>query len=166
MLLPILFAEGDFPGEAALPAGPLTLYLDGAFRGRSRLALLRPGEPLRLGYGTDDRLQVEFIDRGRLKDESGVFTKTKRHQRRYLFKVNNRHSRPLEVTLLDQLPVPRHEAITVELLEGSDAPEQRDVEDRPGILSWSRKVPAGEAWSVEFGYLVSYPADQHIPGFE
>lgn len=161
-----LFAEGAFPGDAALPAGPLTLFLDGTFRGRSRLPLLRPDEPLRLGYGVDDRLQLEFVDRGRRKDQGGVFTKKKRHERRYLFKVHNRHQRAMAVTLLDQLPVAQHEAITVELLEDADAPDERDTDDKPGLLAWTREVPSKGDWEVRFGYAVSYPADQQVPGFE
>ena len=67
--------------------------------------------------------------------------------------------------MLDQLPVPRDEAIEVELLRGSTQVSERDVEKRKGVLEWRGVYEPGETRTIKFGYAVTYPDGQAVPGF-
>jgi uncharacterized protein (TIGR02231 family) len=154
-----LFAETVFDGGAPLLPGPVTLFQDGQMVGQIRIGALAPGAPLRLAFGVDDRVEIRHeLDRDTVGRE-GLLRRQRRLERGYQIRIDNRHDRALEVTMLDRLPVPRDERIKVELSAGSTPPTARDVDDRPGVLSWTSEFAAGESRTLRFGYTVSWPED-------
>lgn len=160
-----LLAKAAFPGQAALLPGPVSLFRGHAYIGKVALPLTRPGEELDLSFGEDDRVRIAYaFDTGE-RSRTGIFEKRRRVERRYRMEVANHHGRPLEVTVLDQLPVPQDERIKVELLEGATPPTERDVAGVRGALAWSRTYRPGEEAVILFGYAVSYPEGEQVPGF-
>ena len=99
------------------------------------------------------------------RSEEGIINKDQRHERRYRFVVANHHSQPIEITLLDHLPVPRDERIEVELLRGITQPSERNHEGKPGLLAWTGTYAPGEEKTIEFGFQITFPQDETIPGF-
>ncbi len=55
--------------------------------------------------------------------------------------------------------------IEVELLRGSTKVSERDVEKRKGVLAWRATYEQGETRTIKFGYAVSYPDGEAVPGF-
>jgi uncharacterized protein (TIGR02231 family) len=160
-----LFAETGFEGEAALLPGPVTLFQDEQLVGQTRIGTLAPGAPLRLAFGVDDRIEIRHeLDRDSLGRE-GLLRRQQRLERGYRITLNNRHDRPLAVTVLDRVPVPRDERIKVELNPAGTPPTERDVDGRLGVLSWTSELPAGGTRELRFGYTVTWPDDlEHIHG--
>lgn len=153
--------EGDSP----LLPGPVALHRGGAFVGRARLELTRPGQEIELSFGVDDRVRVEYaFDTGE-KSKEGIFEKRRRVERRYRIEVANHHGRAMDVAVLDQLPVPQDERIRVELLEDGTAPTSRDPEGVRGVLAWEKAYAPGEKGVIRFGYAVVYPEGEVVPGF-
>ncbi len=72
---------------------------------------------------------------------------------------------PIRITVMDRMPVPRDERIKVELLKQSTKPTEKDVEERKGVLAWTEDYEPGEELAVVFGYAVTYPEDESVPGF-
>ncbi|MBE0618935.1 MAG: mucoidy inhibitor MuiA family protein, partial [Proteobacteria bacterium] len=160
-----LLARATFQGEAALLPGPVSLFRGDAYIGRVNLSLIRPGEDLDLSFGADDRVRIEYaFDTGE-RSRKGIFEKRRRVERRYRVKVANHHGRPMEITVLDQLPVPQDERIRVELLDDATPPTERDPEGVRGVLAWRRTYAPGEEVTLLFGYAVSYPEGETVPGF-
>lgn len=160
-----LYAELDYQGEAPLLPGPWQLQRDGTFVGSQHNDALRPGETIALAFGADDAIAIDYQP---LKDERGQQGLIKREesvQRSYRISVTSHHTRELPVSIFDQLPVSRDESIKVSLSRGSTPPTSRDVEERAGILAWTRTLGANEEWTIDFGYEVSYPQDKKVPGF-
>jgi uncharacterized protein (TIGR02231 family) len=154
-----LFAETGFAGEAALLPGPVTLFQDEQLVGQTRIGTLAPGALLRLAFGVDDRIEIRHeLDRDSLGRE-GLLRRQQRLERGYRIILNNRHDRPLVVTVLDRLPVSRDERIKVELNAAGTPPTERDVDGRLGILSWTSELPAGGTRELRFGYTVTWPED-------
>ena len=160
-----LTAEITYDGEEPILPGPVSVFRDGAFVGTSAIPMLRPGEDVRLSFGVDDKVRVDYrLETGQRSSE-GIINKHLRLERRYLIEVTNHHARAMEIAVLDQLPVPRDEAIEVELLRGSTKVSARDVEKRKGVLEWRHTYEPGETRTIKFGYAVTYPDGQAVPGF-
>jgi len=160
-----LLAKATYEGEAALLPGQVSLFRGDAFIGKVALPLIRPGEEVDLSFGADDRVRVEYaFDTGK-RSQKGIFEKRRREERRYRVEVTNHHGRPVEITVLDQVPVPQDERIKVELLEDTTPPTERDPDGVRGVLAWRRTYAPQEKVLTLFGYAVSYPEGETVPGF-
>ncbi len=154
-----LFAEGVYEAEAALPPGAVTLYQDRTLVGQTRFAGVAPGGELASSFGLDDRISVDYE---LLRDDratEGMLRKSNILTRAHRIRVRNGHSRPIELTVFDAMPVPRDERIEVALTDATTRPDRRDVDDRPGVLAWDRQLPAGEDLELTVGYRLSFPQD-------
>lgn len=161
-----LMAQWDFDGKAPLLPGRVSLYLDGELVGQSALSLTRPGEELKLSFGVDDKVRVRYEVDTNQRSQSGIISHKKRVERRYRMIVDNHHSRAITVTLLDRVPVPKNDDITVRLLSKyTTAPTKTDYKDRKGVLAWINDMAPGSSLETRFGYEVAYPADEVVPGF-
>jgi hypothetical protein len=107
------------------------------------------------------RYRLETGERSR----EGLINKDRRIERRYLIEIANHHARPMEITVLDQLPVARDERIEVELLRATTKPSAQDFDDRNGVLAWTDSYAANEERQIRFAYAVTYPEGQTLPGF-
>ena len=41
---------------------------------------------------------------------------------------------------------------------------QEDVDDKKGVVSWTRLLPPGKEVSLRYGYSVAYPEERKIQG--
>jgi uncharacterized protein (TIGR02231 family) len=158
-----LFATFTYDGTDPLLPGSVSLFRDGAFVGTSSMALLRPQEERALGFGIDDKVHVDYWLEDGEQSTEGVFSSDRRIERRYRIEIDNYHSRPIEITVLDQLPVPQEERIEVEMLRDTTKPTATDWEDRKGVLAWTATYQPDEQKVVKFGYAVTYPEDMAVP---
>jgi uncharacterized protein (TIGR02231 family) len=159
-----LYATVAYDGKEPLLPGQLSVFRDGAFIGTGSLAMLRPKEKVELGFGVDDKLSVDYQFETGEQSTEGLFTNKQRLERRYRIAIANHHSRPIEVTVLDQLPVPQDERIEVELLTESTKPTKQDWEDRKGVVAWTASYAPNEERVIKFGYGVTYPEGTHVAG--
>ena len=163
--LAYLTAEITYDGTTPILPGPVSVFRDGAFVGTSALDMLRPGEQVTLSFGVDDQVRVDYRLETGERSREGIINKDLRLERRYLIEVTNHHARAMEIAVLDQLPIPRDEAIEVALLRGSTKVSERDVDKRKGVLAWRHSYQPGETRTIKFGYAVTYPDGQAVPGF-
>ena len=154
-----LFVEGEFNGEAALPPGRLTLYQDNTLVGQNYFEGIRPGTELAASFGVDDRIEIEYMLQDERRGSEGVIRRSTAEMMQYQINVHNRHERAIELTVLDQMPVSTDERIEVELTRYTTTPDERDVDDRPGVLAWNLDLDSGERQNIIIGYNVSYPED-------
>lgn len=158
-------AEVEYQGEEPLLPGTVTVFRDNAFVGTSRMDLLRPGETHGFSFGVDDKVSVDYRLVEGERSRQGLINKDRRVERRYRTEIANRHDREIEITLVDNLPVPRDERIEVELLPDTTKPSVTDLEERKGVFAWTKSYAPGETGEVRFGYAVTYPEDQDLLGF-
>jgi uncharacterized protein (TIGR02231 family) len=158
-----LFATFKYDGKDPLLPGSVSLFRDGAFIGTSSMALLRPQEERAMGFGIDDKVSVDYWLEDGGQSTEGVFTSNRRIERKYRIEIDNYHSQPIEITVLDQLPVPQDERIEVELLRGTTEPSKNNWEDRQGVLAWAGEYKPDEHKAITFGYAVTYPEDMPVP---
>ncbi|MET4805656.1 uncharacterized protein (TIGR02231 family) [Limibacillus sp. MBR-115] len=159
-----LVGELDYDGEAPLLPGEVSIYRDGAFVGRQSFGLLRPSETREIAFGLDDRIAVEYrLVTGEVAS-AGIIANDRKESRLYAIKVQNHHARPIAISVLDQLPVSRHEEIEVALLDESTTPSEFDVEERKGVLAWRWNAEPGEVKDLRFGYSIRFPENMAVVG--
>ncbi len=160
-----LTAAFTYDGTTALLPSPVLLSRDGQPVGEGQLAGLLPDTDVELGFGVDPLVRVE---RRLVTDQralSGLIGSTRRHERRYVIEATNGRAEPIELEVIDRLPISRDARITVELLAGTTPPSTTDVADAPGVLAWTRTLAPGQTLRLTFGYAIRHPAELNITGF-
>jgi uncharacterized protein (TIGR02231 family) len=159
-----LYATVTYDGAEPLLPGQVSVFRDGAFVGTDVMDMLRPQEKEQFGFGVDDKVRVEYRLATGEQSTGGLFTESNRIERRYRVEVANHHARPMEITVLDALPVSRDERIDVDTLSGTTRPTTEDWEDHKGVLAWTYDLKPAEERVIEFGYAVTYPEGTIVAG--
>lgn len=154
-----LFAEGRYEGEAALPAGPVTLFQDNVLVGQHRFSGLAPGAELAASFGVDDRITIDVNLQEDSRSREGRIRRSIRLQRVHEMVVSSAHNRPITFTLLDRKPVSRDDRIEVSLASGTPTPSAENVDGQPGVLAWTRELAPGSETRFTLGYRLEHPED-------
>jgi uncharacterized protein (TIGR02231 family) len=152
-----LYAKFKLDAETLLLPGTAALFRDGVFVGRGEVPQLSGGEEHEMGFGTDDKVRIKFASLGRKAGETGLISTSKTDTQSFKMTVKNLHARPIQVRILDQLPVSLNEDIKVDMLPGTASPSVRDVEDKKGLLAWDFAMEPDAQKELAFGYQVSWP---------
>jgi uncharacterized protein (TIGR02231 family) len=151
------------PSGAPLLAGPVALFRDGSFVGNGAIAFSEAGKTIDLGFGADDRVHVT---RATLTEQTGqhgfIVNTRKTDERRYKITVENLHSLPVEITVLDRVPYAEDQAVSVTRAGDATAPTVTDVDDKRGVLAWTYTYDAGQSRDIVNAYEVSWPSDRDI----
>jgi uncharacterized protein (TIGR02231 family) len=130
--------------------------------GAGTLPILNPGEEHELGFGPDDRVIVKRAVLQDKKGRTGTFTTSQVEERNYQITVKNTHTTPVQVHLIDRVPVSAQQDIKVDTTFESLKPTKRDIDDRRGTLLWELVMQPGEEKQIGFGYTVTSPNDRRI----
>jgi uncharacterized protein (TIGR02231 family) len=159
-----LYATVTYDGAEPLLPGQVSVFRDGAFVGTDVMDMLRPQEKEQFGFGVDDKVRVEYRLATGEQSTGGLFTESNRIERRYRVEVANHHARPMEITVLDALPISQDERIDVDTLSGTTRPTTEDWEDHKGVLAWTYDFKPAEERVIEFGYAVTHPEGTIVAG--
>ena len=130
------------------------------FVGRTYLETIAPNEEFEAQLGVDGRLKVERELSGRTVDKT-LIGNTRRTQFAYTITLTNLLATPARVTVLDQLPVSRHEAIKVKLQDAAPKPaEHSDL----NILTWELDLKPQEKRTLFLAFAVEHPRDMTVIG--
>jgi hypothetical protein len=155
-------AELQNSGDKDLLAGPITVYLDGRFVGRSEIPTVARGQKFVVGFGADPQLRAR---RELVEKKDGVQGGNRETRFEYRLILENYSNEKVLVRMLDRLPnADNAEDIRITLGEISDpisADKLYQREERPmGILRWDVDVPANAAGEnarlIKYHYVVEY----------
>lgn len=161
---PTAFLEASFKHveDAPLLPGRVSIYRDGTFVGRSRLAAAGKDETVRLGFGADDKVKIERVVLKRNEGSAGLIVTSKTDERSFKTSVRNGHDVPIRIAIEDQLPVSENEEIVVEMLPSTTPPTATNLRDRRGVLEWAFEAKPGEARDIGFAWRVKWPKDKGV----
>src|SRR5436190_12484980 len=162
---PTAFLEASFKQaeDAPLLPGRVSIYRDGAFVGRGRMAAASKDETVRLGFGADDKVKVERTVLKRNEGSAGlIVTTSKTDERAFKTSVRNGHDFPLRIAIEDQLPVSENEEISVELLSSTTPPTTTNLRDKRGVLEWAFEAKPGDVKDISFAWRVRWPKDKGV----
>jgi uncharacterized protein (TIGR02231 family) len=158
------FLEADFKHaeDSPLLPGPVAIYRDGAFVGRSQIAMTAKDENVRLGFGADDKVKVVRSTVRQLEGSAGILASSRTERRDFKTSIRNGHDTPLRIIVEDQVPVSEVNEVKVELLPVTTPPTEKDVRNRRGVVAWSLDLAPGEAKDLRIAWLVRYPSDRTV----
>ena len=148
--------------ELLLLPGSAAIFHGADFVGRTALETIAPNEEFEVQLGVDDRIKVERELAGRSVGKA-LIGNTRWTQYAYKITLTNHLATPTRVTVFDQLPVARHEAIKVK--PGEIVPRPAELSDL-SILKWELELPPHEKRDLSFGFTVEYPRDLTVVGVD
>ncbi|HET9140193.1 mucoidy inhibitor MuiA family protein [Actinophytocola sp.] len=147
--------------EHTLRPGPAAIFHETEFVGTTRLEPWAPGEEVELALGVDDRVRVE---RELVRRAAGkaVLGGTRRHEAAYRITVGNYGPRRANVTVVDQIPVSRDDAIVVREVQLDPKPaEQSDL----GEVTWKLELDPGATAELTLGFRVDVAKGVRLAGW-
>ncbi len=165
-LSPFAYLRGSFTNESEYPllAGQAMIYVDGDYVGRTQLETLAPAESVDLSLGIDDGIKVRRELVKKFERNKGLFTKKRELAYIYKITLENYKRKEVKLEVLDQIPRPLHESISVEEIDFSRQPNEWDRDKNE--LKWLIKLKPQEKLELIMNFTVSYPRDAHVIGLE
>jgi TonB-dependent SusC/RagA subfamily outer membrane receptor len=152
-----LLAEiNDYSKYNLLP-GEANIIFEGLYVGKTMINPNQTSDTLNLSMGRDKKISTK---REKVLDKSGTrFLSSKKEQTfTYDITVRNNKKEAAEITLKDQYPLSTDKEIEIEVLESSNAKENKET----GILTWDLKLNPSETKKIRISYKVKYPKDKII----
>ena len=147
-------AKADNDSPYTLLAGSANIFIADEYIGATSLELTAPQGEIELYLGNEDRIKVERELKRRDIDKR--FIGGKRHLAfGYEIELENLLPDKVNLTLHDQIPVPRHEEIKVKLESADPRPaEQTEL----NLMKWELSLEPKEKRTVRFDFSVEIPA--------
>jgi len=145
--------------DLVLLAGPVNVYRDGALVGTSELPFVPPGQEFSFFLGADEsvRLTRDLVQR---EVDKNFIGNVRRQSRGYRIKLENLKPHRVFLTVLDQIPVSRHENLKVKPRFSDPQP----VIEELGSVRWELSLPARSQRELHYEYHVESPREQTIDG--
>lgn len=140
-----------------LVEGHANIYYAGAYVGRSYIQTSSTNDTLDLSLGRDDKV---FVSRTKVKEFSTKKNMggTTKETFTYEILVKNNRKTPIQIDVLDQLPISMHSDIVVDAIETSKG----EFDSKTGEYKWQETLQPGEIKKIEFSFSVKYPKNSKI----
>lgn len=156
---PSVFLTAKVPGwqDYNLQSGEVSLYYEGTYLGKTYLDIGNITDTLSLSLGKDNSVKVS---RKLLKKYSSkkFLGSNLTENKDYEISVENSKSVPVDLMIVDQVPVSTTKEISVEDVQ---APEGQ-INKESGIVSWKIMMQPQQAKKLTIGYSVKYPKDKKV----
>lgn len=150
-----VYLTADIPNWNTLNflSGEANIFLDNALVARSEI-VTAPDDTLRLSLGTDNKLKVK---RNKVKSETESAMIGSKVKYSFTFEIitQNLKDFPVNITLIDQVPVSTDKDVEVKLQETSGAKIAEN-----GLLTWNISLKPGESSSKVLSYSIRYPENR------
>ncbi|QIQ21067.1 DUF4139 domain-containing protein [Zophobihabitans entericus] len=146
----------DWDRLALLP-GKSTVFFGGSYIGEGYLTTQGLKETLDISLGRDKNIIISRDQNQNETSKPSFFGNNISRTFAYTINVRNAKTSPIDLTILDQLPVIQNKTITLEDAKYGDAAYNKET----GLLEWNLKVAAGESKQLPFSFKVIYPKDKH-----
>ena len=140
-----------------LQSGEASLYFEGTYLGKTYIDLASTADTLSLSLGKDNGVRVS---RKLLKEYSSkkFIGSNRTDERQYEISVRNAKPVPVNITLVDQVPVSVTREISVEDVKAAEA----QIDKESGIATWAVSLLPGQEKKLEIGYSVKYAKDRKL----
>ncbi|MCR5728679.1 MAG: DUF4139 domain-containing protein [Lachnospiraceae bacterium] len=146
-------ARNDWPFRAAYAS----IYIRDLYAGDVFVDPDTDVDKFTLSLGQDERLTVVRNELPR-KTQDALLKNQRKQTRSAKIKVLNTSKDAVKVLLKDQIPVSTDKAVTVEVLNLSDA----KVDEEKGEVSWMLEAEPQNAIELELSYNLAWPKDKRL----
>ncbi len=139
-----------------LPA-PTNIFYEGTYVGQGYLDVRNVEDTMNLSLGRDKRIVVR---RECDKEMRTVKTIGSNVKKTFLYKISVRNTRnkPIEVTVMDQLPISNDKDIEITDRNYKDA----EYNETTGAVTWKLQLKPNETRELTVGYTVKYPKGKQV----
>ncbi len=148
--------------EFVFLAGEGNTYVGDEFTGTTWLPAVAPEESTEVSFGVDERVKVTRELVKSFKSRSGLFKKTEKVQFVYKITVENFHPKPVEIRIVEQVPVSQQKEIKVSVTRVEPRFLEQDKEK--GTFTWKPTMEPRGRFEIDFEFTVEYPAGRRIQG--
>jgi uncharacterized protein (TIGR02231 family) len=148
-------------GKLNLENGEANIFFEGAYIGKTYINPQVTSKELLVSMGRDNGIIVE---RKSMKNyaSSKFIGSNKKETFAYDIVVKNKKTIPIDIEILDQIPVSQDKQITIDLLEYGSAEYSKDI----GKLLWKQHINPGKTITERFVYSVKYPKKETVSGIK
>lgn len=154
-----------------LPGGQARLFVGADPAGQADIPLVAPGERFTLPLGIDRAIKP-IRNVHLTTEEKGVFSKDEITQYVVKIELANPYSTPLDVLVVDQLPLPGDKNVELKLLSVSPplsplsnpppagsppSPYGPNIDAGSGAMEWRLRIPPGGKAETQFTYSLRRP---------
>lgn len=156
-----LLAKVSDWGKHNLENGEANIFFEGAYIGKTYINAQITSKDLLISMGRDNGIIVE---RKPIKEyqSSQFIGLNKKETFAYDIVVKNKKLIPIEIEILDQIPVSQNKKIKIELEEKGNAEFKEEI----GKLLWKFSIKPQQTVKERFVYSVKYPKKETISGIK
>ncbi|MBL7825520.1 MAG: DUF4139 domain-containing protein [Saprospiraceae bacterium] len=160
---PSVFLLAKVPeyGKYNLLPGLANIFYQDTYVGQTSVNPFTVSDTLLLSLGKDDQITIKRMQPKDFTEKKKVFSNMVKETFSFEIVVKNNKSVPVNIEILDQVPVSKQKDITVELEDKAGAEYNEDY----GKLKWELEIPANQSKRVRFTYSIKYPKDKAIGMF-
>jgi uncharacterized protein (TIGR02231 family) len=135
-----------------LVEGPANIYYAGTYVGQSYIETRSADDTLALSLGRDNKV---LVTRTKIKEYSSrkIIGSTIKETFAYEMLVKNNRKTPIQIEIIDQLPISTQSDILVDAIETSKG----EFDSKTGKYTWKQSLQPGEVRKIEFSFSVKYP---------
>ncbi|MBL4705981.1 MAG: mucoidy inhibitor MuiA family protein, partial [Flavobacteriales bacterium] len=140
-----------------LVEGPANIYYGGAYIGRSYIKTSGTNDTLDLSLGRDSKV---VVTRKKKKDytKSQLIGSSKKDILWFDITVKNNRKAPINIELLDQIPISGDNSISITALEISKAIH----DETSGQLTWNYTIEPSAVKTHELKFMIKYPKSMRV----
>jgi uncharacterized protein (TIGR02231 family) len=152
-----LIAELDKSLASELISGQVSVFFNGGYTGKTYLNMGGTDDKISVTVTADDRLKVK---RRLIRDfaEDKFLSSDIEKYFAYEFTLENNKNQPVEIELIDMLPIAQSENVEVEFKEGSGS----TPDERTGKITWDIKLDPLASKKVNYVYTLRYPSSMNL----
>lgn len=152
-----LVAELSKLDELGLVPAKANIFTDGSYVGETYIDPTTIDDTLSLSLGKDPNIVTK---RTLLKKDSKdkILNDKIEKTMKYTIEVKNLKATPIEIVVLDQIPITQNGEITIETIGLSGG----KLEERTGIVEWRFDLKTKDSKVLDFGYKVKHPKDKQV----
>jgi len=154
-----LIAKAKNWGSLVLLPGPMNIFFEGGYVGKSYMNPQTTADELPISLGYDPGITIK---RKLLTDVSSKKTIGTNRRETYTYEISIRNNKRMDikVKIQDQIPVAKNTDIKVEVLDLGGASHNQVT----GEITWEINLPSAKEVKKKFGYEVKYPKGKTIGG--
>ncbi|WP_409486749.1 mucoidy inhibitor MuiA family protein [Serratia sp. J2] len=138
--------------------GKSSIFFEGSFVGQGDINIAEAKETLDLSLGRDKKVIVNRENGKQLTSKAEFFGNSVSQQYSFVTSVKNTRKEPIKLVVMEQMPLSRDSAITIDGLKYDGASYDKDT----GNVQWALDLPANQSEKFTLSYTVKYPKDKRV----
>lgn len=137
--------------------GEANLYFEGSYAGKTVIDPYTVSKEMNLSLGIDSQITVTRTLKTDFKNKSFIGN-NKIIDKAYDLEVKNNKSIPIQLKLMDRIPISQNKEIKVDEIRTVDA----KYDTIKGIITWNLNIGSKNTSKTQFSYQVKYPRHKSI----